>query len=157
MTHPTGMIDGSTVKTQADYFRDWKSHFIGYGYGSGELYTIPALRTFLELCNEGPRGTSYDYAKLEAALGGATAWFLISSILAKADIIEYGTSPRFAWLTRKGERLKAFVRPRTNDELLEIVCGHDESYAHCYPTACNCGPNGYEKSRVCNNPFWREP
>lgn len=142
----------SKQKTLEEHFRDWESNFIGYGYGSGEPYTIPALRTFLALCNEGAYGHSYDFEKLESALGGATAWLLIS-ILAKADILEYGTSPRFAWLTEKGERLKEFVLSRSDDELLSIVCDHDD-YIPCYPDSCNCGPKGYEKGRVCQNPFW---
>lgn len=140
-------------KTEDDFFRDWESHVIGFGYGSGEPHTTPAVRAFLELCNEGAYGHSYDYEKLERALGGATAWLLVS-ILAKTDILEYGTSPRFAWLTKKGERLKAYVLSRTADELVNVVCEHDEDYPHCYPDACNCGPTGYEEGRVCPNPFW---
>lgn len=148
--------DSLVQKTQGEYFRDWEGNSFGYGYGSGEPHTIPALRRFMELCDEPPYGHSYSYERLEAELTPAVAWLLISA-LCKADIIEYGTSPRFAWLTKKGERLKRFMLSHTDDELVEIACSHDESYTHCYPDACNCGPGGYEKNRVCPNPFWREP
>lgn len=140
-------------KTLEEYFRDWEGDTFGFGYGSGEEHTIPALKSFLELCIEPPLGHSYNYTKLEAALTPAVAWFLINA-LCKADIIEYGTSPRYAWLTGKGERLKEFVSKYTAEQLVEIACNHDENYSHCYPDACNCGESGYEKGRICQNPFW---
>ncbi len=141
------------MKTQEEYFRDWESHVFGYGYGSGEPYVIPALRNFLMLCGKGSYGHGYDYTDLQKRLGETVAWLLINA-LCKADIIEYGTSPRFGWLTPKGVRLKQFVASHLADDLVGIVCNHDDNYAHCYPTACNCGEHGYEKGRVCNNPFW---
>jgi hypothetical protein len=72
------------------------------------------------------------------------AWLLINH-LCQLDIIEYGTSSRFGWLTAEGESLKAFVASKTADELAEIACNHDDV---CYPDACNCGPNGYENGRI---------
>lgn len=149
------MIDGWVTKTTEEHFRDWEDWAVGFGYGSGEPHTIPAIRDFLGLCNEGAYGHSYDYEKLEAALTPAVAWLLIS-ILAKADILEYGTSPRFAWLTVKGERLKKFMLSRTAEELVDIACDHGEDYNSCSPDSCNCGPNGYEEGRICDNPFWKE-
>lgn len=142
-------------KTIEEHFRDWHDSVFGYGYGTGEPYTISATKKFLELCNEGGLGHSYDYTKLEAALTAPVAWLMIN-IFCKPDIdiIEYGTSPRFAWLTKKGERLKEFISKYTEDALLEIVRGDDKHYSHCYPNACNCGENGYEKGKVCQNPFW---
>jgi len=86
------------MKTEAEYFRDWESHVFGYGYGTGEAYVIPVLKTFLEHCNEGYYKHSYQYDVLEKAVTAPVAWLLINT-LCHADIIEYGTSPRYAWLT----------------------------------------------------------
>ncbi len=139
------------TKTLDDYFTDWEGAAFGYGYGTGEEHTIPALRAFLRACpNEG----NYDYQVMEKELGGAVAWLLIN-VLCHADMIEYGTSPRFGWLTTKGRRLRTFALERTADELIRLM-GRDEDYHPCYQGACNCGPDGYEKGRVCQNPFWLE-
>lgn len=145
----------NSIKTLDEYFRDWENHITGYGYGSGELLIIPALRKFLMLCNEGAYSHSYDYRKLEAELTPITAWLLIN-ILCHAGVLQYGTSPRNAWLTRTGERLKEFMLIHSEEELIDIVCNYDKDYAHCYPDACNCGQNGYEKGKICKNPFWTE-
>lgn len=140
------------MKTLEDYFIDWEGHVFGYGYGTGEQYTIPALKLFFE-CLENGRGTnSYNFEVLERVLGQTTAWLLIN-ILCHADIIEYGTSPRFGWLTNKGERLKKFLFGKSKDNLYDLVMSTDENYIHCYPDACNCG-EGYVKGKICQNPFW---
>lgn len=96
---------------------------------------------------------SYDYQKLEAAVSPTVAWLLINR-LCQLDIIEYGTSPRFGWLTEEGKALKAFIDSKTVEELAEIAAGHDEDNPGCYPDACNCGPNGHVHGRLCYNPFW---
>src|SRR5437868_2994450 len=116
-------------KTLEENFRDWQGDAIGYGYGSGEPHTVPALKRFLELC---PDEGGYDYAILERELTGAVAWLLIA-VLARSDIIEYGSSPRFAWLTPRGKALKAFVASKSADDLVEITTGYTEDYVHCYP------------------------
>ena len=71
-------------------------------------------------------------------------------------MLEYGTSPRGAWLTSRGKALKEYMATKTADELIELACGHDENYSPCYPDVCNCGPDGYEKGKHCFNPFWEE-
>lgn len=137
-------------------FRDWEGVTFGYGYGTGEEHTIPVLKRFLELCNITHGNDSiaaYDYKILERELTPVVAWVLIS-ILCRANMIEYGTSPRFGWLTVTGRRLKDFVSKYTADELYDFACDCDESYSHCYPNACNCSERGYEKGRVCQNQFW---
>jgi len=143
------------MKSTEHQFRDWEGHVFGYGYGSGEEHTLAVLKRFLELCNEGDHGHSYSYERLEGDLTPAVAWLLINT-LCHADIIEYGTSPRYAWLTKKGERLKDFVSKHTVDQLYEISANHDEDDVICYPDACNCGKSGYEEGRVCPNQFWQE-
>ena len=39
----------------------------------------------------------------------AVAYWLLISELVRLDLVEYGTSPRGAWLTEKGERFKSLV------------------------------------------------
>lgn len=143
------------VKTIQEYFRDWHSNAFGFGYGTGEPHTIKAVKTFLGLCNEGSLNNSYDYNKLEEALTPTVAWLMINILCNHdMDIIEYGTSPRYAWLTAKGKRLKEFVNKYNEEELLNIVLDYDDNYPQCYPTACNCGEYGYDEKAICLNPFW---
>lgn len=134
-------MDGSE-KTLDDHFRDWENDAIGFGYGTGEEHTLKALGLLLKAI---PDEGCYDYTALEAAVGGATAWLLIAC-LCRGDMIEYGSSPRYGWLTDKGVRLKQYVDDHTHGELYEIVAGHNEG--GCYRDVCNCdGPK-------CMNPFW---
>jgi len=142
------------TKTIEQSFIDWESHVFGFGYGTGEDHTIGALKAFFEAFGVDDRPNSYDYRALEGSLGPAVTWLLINT-LAHARIIEYGTSPRFAWLTAEGERLKEFVTSKSLDELVTLCTERSEDYNVCYPDACNCGPNGYEEGRKCVNPFWK--
>ena len=138
-------------KTAEEHFADWEAHAFGYGYGSGEEFILCALRQFFELC---PAEGGYDYVLLESRLGGAVAWLLIN-VLCKVNALDYGTSPRGAWLTPEGRALRDFVLARTVDELVALT-ERQEGYVNCYPDACNCGPNGYEEGRRCDNPFWEK-
>lgn len=141
-------------KTIEQNFADWEGSVFGFGYGTGEPHVIPALFHFLDWCNRSENG-QYDYEQLERVLTPTVAWLLINA-LANADMIEYGTSPRYGWLTTKGQALKRFMHSRTPEQLIAIACGGDEPGEVCYPDACNCGPSGYEKGRVCINPFWQD-
>jgi hypothetical protein len=143
----------ANIKTIDQHFADWESHVFGCGYGSGEEHTIAALKTFMATVGEEHNALSYEYAKLEAALTPTVAWLLINT-LCKADIIEYGTSPRYAWLTAHGARLKQYVDAKSVADLC-ISTDNDESYGPCSPSACNCGPQGYDAKIKCNNPFWK--
>lgn len=140
-------------KTIEQHFADWEGHVFGFGYGSGEPHVLAALKMFFANFGEDDRPNSYSYEHLEAAVTPAIAWLLINA-LCHADVIEYGTSPRYGWLTAEGERVKAFVNGHSADDLVQLCCDRDESYHPCYPNACNCGPEGYEKGRKCGNPFW---
>lgn len=142
------------AKTLDENFIDWEASAFGFGYGTGEPHVLGALKSFFDLIGvdrESPR--SYDYNKLEAAFGAPVTWLLINA-LCRHDIIEYGTSPRFGWLTAEGEALKAFVDSKTVDELVDLVCSTTQDSIICHPNACNCGAHGYEEGRVCVNPFW---
>lgn len=138
------------VKTLDQNFIDWEANYFGLGYGTGEPHTLTALKTFFATIKELDRGTfPYDYRKLEVALRPAVVWLLIT-ILVRADVIDYGTSPRFGWLSPEGQRLKEFFATKTIGELVDLTAA-DSDYIHCYPGVCNCGSGGY----VCNNPFWK--
>lgn len=140
-------------RTIDDHFIDWMSENISRGYGSGEPHTIPALRKFLSLCNTGYYSTSYDYERLEEALDPAAVWLLID-VLCRADIVEYGTSPRYAWLTPEGIKLRDYMLSKTEEELILLVCNTEDN-DYCTDTFCNCGEKGYSKKKLCFNPFWK--
>jgi hypothetical protein len=143
------------AKTEEEHFIDWEGFAFGYGYGTGEPHTIPALRHFMALCYDGTRATNYDYRALEYRLGPTVAWLLINALCRPGvDVIEYGTSPRAGWLTDQGVRLRDFMMARSGDALVELVCCSSNDYVPCYPNACNCGSDGYDKRRLCPNPFW---
>lgn len=142
------------MKSIDDHWTDWEAHVFGYGYGSGEPHTVPALKAWFGAVGRDDAAHGYDFEKLERACGPVVAWLLINA-LCKADIIQYGTSPRFGWLTDEGIALKQYIDSKTSDELVHLVC-RDAEYVTCYPDTCNCGPNGYEAGRKCGNPFWVE-
>jgi hypothetical protein len=128
------------------HFIDWESSVFGYGYGTGEEYTIKAMLDFLALLKEGRR---YDHNEVEAALGPTSAWLLIN-ILCSVGIIDYGTSPRYGFLSNKGELLRDYMSSKTVEELCELT-STDEDHIHCYPGVCNCNAVGAEP---CNNPLF---
>jgi hypothetical protein len=141
--------DISMTKTIEDYFRDWETSAFGFGYGSGEPHIIPALKTFL---SSYPGNDLYDYEDLDAAITPTVTWLLIN-VLCRQRIIEYGTSPRYGWLTPQGRDLKEFVDKHSVEELLNILDRADRVI--CYPDACNCAPEGYKSGVKCKNPFWQ--
>lgn len=139
-------------KSLDENWADWEASAFGYGYGTGEAYIIPALKEWFAAVGRDDIQHGYDCEVLERACGAGVAWLIIN-VLCRADIIEYGTSPRYGWLTPEGERLKSYIDSKSADELYDLTC-RDEGYVHCYPDACNCGPHGYEQGRKCENPFW---
>jgi hypothetical protein len=139
-------------KSIEDNFRDWEGHVFGFGYGSGEPHVLPALRAFLSLCDG--ENSTYNHHQLEAELTPVVSWLLINALCRHGRAIEYGTSPRCGWLTDSGKRLRSFVLSKTDEELIEIVTDAPDYYFPCYPDTCNCGPNGYEEGRICENQFW---
>lgn len=143
------------AKSLEKYFADWESHVFGFGYGSGERPVMRSLKMFFSAVGDERGPNSYEYKRLEGACGDSIAWLLINT-LADNDIIEYGTSPRYGWLTKEGEQLKAFLDSKNVDELVDVVCNLDEENDYCWPGGCNCGPNGHEAGKIfCNNPFWK--
>lgn len=134
------------MKTLDEHFTDWEANTFGYGYGTGETHVLSVLKAFLEAVP--PEGT-YDYETLERVVSRSVAWLLIN-ILAHDDKIEYGSSPRFGWLTGTGKALKSFVEGRPTELLCELTY-RGEKYIHCYPNHCNCDDGDCRPS----NPFWR--
>ena len=140
------------TKTLDQNWIDWESHAFGFGYGTGEPHVISALKRFFELC---PESEAYDYARLEEELGASTAWLLINKLCSyDIGMLEYGTSPRYAWLTKRGKALKAYMASKTVDELVELVRQNDEYTRICAPTYCNCTDEDGKGGGRCSNPFW---
>lgn len=131
------------------HFIDWEGHVFGFGYGTGEPHTLKALKQFFSLLEN---DHSYDHSVLEKEMGPTIAWLMIN-ILAHADLLEYGTSPRYGWLTDKGTALNEYLKSKTTEQLYELVMV-DSDYVHCYPEHCNCGPDGYSKEKICHNPLF---
>jgi len=103
----------------------WERECFGYGYGSGEFFIFSAMKRMFKLFN---KDGQYDYEILENEIGTAITLLLINA-LCTTDIIEYGTSPRFGWLTDKGIELKEFMDNKTEHELTELICNVDEDTA----------------------------
>lgn len=139
------------TKTLEQYFIDWENDAFGYGYGSGERPVLTALKQFMTFVTRGYGSLSYSYETLEEHLTPTVTWLLINR-LCQLDILEYGTSPRFGWLTKQGEALKSFIDGQSVDELVELATSldSDSDYVSCEPTHCNC-----DKGK-CHNPFWRD-
>jgi len=129
-------------KTLDEYFYDWETHVFGYGYGSGECHIIPALQKIMELV---PESGCYNYEEFEKSLSPVVAWLFIN-ILCKNNIFEYGTSPRYGWLTESGKELKIYLKGMSEFN------SPDVDYNYCYPDHCNCD---LEEGMKCDNPFWR--
>jgi hypothetical protein len=138
------------MKTLEQHFIDWESNTFGFGYGTGEVPVLRALKQFLALCCRGTLSHAYEHAELSVALTPTVAWLLINT-LCRADVVEYGTSPRYGWLTKKGEALARFVAERTAERLAELTF-RNENYIHCAPEYCNCDDGDCRP----NNPFWTE-
>lgn len=138
-------------KTIDQSFADWEGHAFGFGYGTGEPHIFAALKTFLHN-TYGDQGASYEYEALEKELTPTVAWLMINA-LCRVDIIEYGSSPRYGWLTEQGLLLRSYCGNKPVDDLYELI-QVPEDYVHCYPDVCNCGPAGYQEGVKCPNPFW---
>lgn len=143
-------------KTLDDHFIDWESETFGFGYGTGEEYVLPTLKRFLEAMPDmaedgvGASTNCYDHELLSFQFTPVVAWLMLNA-LGQAGLIDYGTSPRYGWLSETGIALRRYVAARTIEQLHEILERDDgEHFIHCYRGHCNCddGP--------CHNPFWTE-
>lgn len=135
-------------KTVEQFFADWESHVFGYGYGTGEEHVLKALKEFLTICVRGEFKRAYNHEELAETVTPTVAWLLINA-LCHADIIEYGTSPRYGWLTDQGIALRDFMVSRSVSDL-EAATGSYYDDAPCFPDHCNCGSNCHFR-----NPFWK--
>src|SRR5208282_2288316 len=138
-------------KTIDEYFIDWEQSTFGHGYGTGEQYIMPILKKFFELTEHKNDKVPdfYNYKTLENSLGKEVTWLLIN-ILCGVDILDYGTSPRFGWLSPQGLKLKKFLNSKTENELYALCTLYNTDYIGCMPNFCNC-----EEKDKCNNPFWK--
>ena len=80
-----------------------ESHLLFYG----ELYDY--LDTFLTRVFSHEL-SDYGFGKVPMTHDFATAYWLFVSWAVEADLIEYGSSPRGAWLTEKGKRFKRIIQ-----------------------------------------------
>jgi hypothetical protein len=130
------------------HFIDWEAQVFGFGYGTGESPVLFALEAFLDCCKPVNGPPSYTYEEVEQALGPASAWLMINA-LCHADIIDYGTSSRYGWLSEKGVKLKEFVDQHSLDDLCKMLAV-DQDYIHCLSEHCNCEP----ELPNCKNPLF---
>lgn len=146
MNYPLLTMTDKRIELTDKHFIDWESQIFGYGYGTGELPILRCLHFFFSSLEDGRR---YDYEVLEKELGDAATWFLINA-LCHAGVIEYGTSPRYAWIDSTNPAISAlrdYIVTRTPEQLYEIVANRPDEYIHCYPDYCNCAV-------PCNNPLF---
>ena len=121
-------------------FIDWFSIVFPYGYGTGEKIFLKALKGFMDSLDN---GRMYNYEVLESTIGKDATWFLINMLI-KADIIGYGTSPRFAWIQDEIPEIAAlrdYIISHTEDEMYESVTRNDQDYVSCFKDMCQCGEN----------------
>src|SRR3990167_3685719 len=114
------------MKQEVLNFIDWESRVFGAGYGSGELPILKSVKVFFDSLED----KSYDYKKLEEKLGDTITWLLINAF-DKGNVIEWGTSARFGWLTSCGEYVRDFIKGKTPEELYEIVMSDREAICMC--------------------------
>lgn len=134
------------MKDNDQAFADWESAAFGFGYGSGEEHIIQALHAFFSGI---PETGAYDYKVLEHSLGAAVCWLLINA-LCRVDVIEYGSSPRFGWLTEHGKRLRTYILSKTPDDLGGVLNREVE----CGLGYCNCAENAPTDGPCKANPFF---
>lgn len=82
---------------------------------------------------------SYNHETLVEHFGGLAAWLWINT-LCEADILEYGRSPMYGWLTEKGERLRDYLKDKSVDEIIEI---YNTVEVKCGLDYCNCDEGKY--------------
>jgi len=141
------------VKTIDEFFIDWELLVFGYGYGYGEEHILTSLKDFMATLTKRHSTFCYDYVYLTKTLGAKVTWLLIN-ILCHADILEYGTSSRYGWLTQKGINLYNYLSTKTIEELCIVLDSKkDEAEELCSDDYCQC--SGTQIMIGCkNNPFF---
>lgn len=110
------------MNKEQQQFIEWERRAFGAGYGSGELPILKAVKAFFDNLQE---AGSYDHKLLEEKLGDTVTWLLINAF-DKADMIEWGTSARYGWVTSCGHFVGKFIKGKTAEELYEIVMSDDQ-------------------------------
>ena len=129
-------------------FKQWEGRVFGAGYGSGELPILIAVKTFFDLLED----RSYDFQKLEASLGSTVTWLLINAF-DKGNMIEWGTSSRFGWLTSCGEYVREYIKNKTPEQLYEIVMSDGDDYCECGGTIKDKGHEFCGKNPMVNEKY----
>jgi hypothetical protein len=102
--------------TNQEFYNWYQSHY-SHGYGTGEVHIVWSLKRFVEAI---PLDEAYNYEDIEAKVGPVVAWMFID-VFCQDNLLEYGSSPRYAWLTESGVDLAQFVRSKDATELYDIV------------------------------------
>jgi hypothetical protein len=131
-------------------FIEWESKVFGAGYGTGELPIMKSVKIFFECFNN----NSYDHEILEKALGDSVTWLLIN-LFNHYNIIEWGTSARYGWLTSSGEYVRDFIKDKTPEELYELLMTDHEPVCMCEGSIKdkgheNCGKNPMINEKYAN-------
>jgi len=135
-----------------EQFVEWEMRTFGAGYGTGELPILKAVKTFFDSLEN---NRSYDYEELESKLGGATTWLLINAF-DKANIIEWGTSSRYGWITSCGENIRDFIKRKTPEELYKLLMSDRESICMCDGEIKDIGHENCGKNPMVNEKYAEE-
>lgn len=103
-------------------FKEWESDVFGYGYGSGEMHVLSILKKAFSIF---PEKGNYDYSILEKELTPEVFWIFMNTLCHTNKIIEYGSSPRYGWLDKKGVEIKKYLENKDLDYLYELIMRDD--------------------------------
>jgi len=154
-------------KTLDNYFYDWFGEVFGYLYGTGEQYVVPALKEFLSYYKReafAPLGIDELVTNLSqpplTTLTPATIWMLVNTLNAY-DILDYGISPRYGWLTDEGFELRKYLDDHSVRHILDVLFQEHESTKNVMMScnvgttiySCSCEDRDVDKGIRCINPF----
>jgi hypothetical protein len=132
------------MKITDKHFRDWEADTFGFGYGTGEMPILQCLQKFFSMLED---GRMYNYENMQKEFGELSTWLLIN-YLCHADILEYGTSPRYGWITEKGEMIRDYLAGADIVKVYNMLMDDTEDSIRCLRSHCNCDV-------PCENPLFK--
>ena len=134
---------------EENQFSQWENRTFGAGYGTGELPILKAVKVFFDSLED----REYDYKILEKKLGDTVTWLLINAF-EKQNMIEWGTSARYGWITACGEYVKDYIKDKTPEQLYEILMAeHNEPICECNGEMKESGHQGCGKNPMVNEEY----
>ena len=130
-------------------FKQWEGRVFGAGYGTGELPILKVVKLFFDTLKD---DRNYDFNFLEEEVGEQTTWLLIN-LLSKGNVIEWGTSSRYGWLTSCGEYVRDFIKDKTPEELYKIVTEDNHSICECDGEIRGTGHEDCGKNPMVNEDY----